>query len=413
MIIGSSTPEQISEPIEVEEEHIATSIVVDKDIKIDSFVKYIEGYSWSVNYYTKQLAENDITQPLNLGSAKPIEQFIKYNNLEIKVTSPIENVSINDVEGTAIVTDITVNDGDVFTAKILNGNIGLFRVTNVEHKLYNFKTIYEITYKLDLIKTNTTINNFIDLESKVIKEKYYDNKAIFTGSTPIVDNEVLDYRLNTDKELKRLTRFYFNEFFNRELNTLLVPDDSYKIVDPYLEYFIFKTFDYDDIPFIDRFSRYASSDNELLYNTIYNDIINQEDNLEYLYKGRTLFNKVLHEETSYIKSMRYFGVDYFVSINNNDISSTDNNTDRDIPIFREDIVLSSTIYSKDNLSTLETLILDHISSKTYRVDKILTLVKKYRKWSKIEQFYYLPILYLLMKQSKIYSYSIGDKLWST
>jgi len=410
MIIGSSKPPS-NDKITIEESHVSSSIVVDSDVKIDSFVRYIEGFSWSVNYYSKQKAENDIVQPLNSESARIIEQFIKYNNFEIKVKTPIENLSLKDVTGKAVITDIVVNVGDIFTAKLRDNNLGLFRVIEVEHKLYNFKTLFEITYKLDLIKTNTTLNVFNDLESKVIKEKFYDNKAIFTGATPIIDNEVYKYRLNIDKELRNISMFYFNTFFNRELNTILVPDDNYKINDPYMEYFIFKIFNYEHIPFLDRFNRYTSDELSILYGTIYYTLIEQNQNeLEFNKNMRALKNKYLHTESVFIKSMRYFGTDMFVELGDEEVENLVDNTGKNIPTFNEKYLFSSNFYKKEKLSLLETLLIDHIEAKTYKVEDISTLIKDYRKWSKKEQFYYIPFLYLLVKQSKVYSYSIGDKL---
>jgi uncharacterized protein (UPF0264 family) len=386
-MIGSTQPpleEAITDSVQ---EHIATTTVIDRDIDIRDMTQYIEGSSWSVDYYNSQLAKDDIASPQDIVTDSVIEQYVKYNGLELKVTTPIENVSFTDVEGEAIITDITPTQGDSFVAE-LSGNIKcIFRVIEVDRNLYNFKPIFTIKYKLNTILTKTTVATFNDLNSKVIREFYYDSKAMFEKKRAIVSKETLRFRRDIDRHLRSLTSTYFDEFMLDRVGSLVLPYDGI-VIDPVLEEFIFKTFTYNDISKIRRMSRLGGSDSMML-DTVYNNILYQEPMTEYTKKYICINTSTYSKTDVFLKTLRHYGITGKVTYETTE---------------GDDVVYD---FTTDKAIEVMGHVNRHINDRAYDQEGIASLFTEYRRWDKLDKFFLVPILYVLAKQASKYSYDVG------
>jgi hypothetical protein len=391
MAIGSIEAPTSETAVDTQQEHIATSTVLDMDIPINDLTKYIEGSSWSVTYYNNQLAKDDIASVPDVVSSVVVEQYVKYNGLEIKVTQAIETASFTDVTGSAVISDIRPNEGDVFVATLLDNTKCLFRIINVDRNLYNFRPIYTIEYKLSAIYTSTTRDTFNNLEEKVVREFFYDTKASFTNSTPIVTSDTLRFRRDAIENLKVLTRNYFNTFFDKDLGILRVPIDDTVVIDPVLEAFIYKVFDYDDITMLTRLSRFDADNIDILYDTVYDALIKQRTLSEFTKRNMVLKDVRDYTNSIYLRSMCYYGFDFVVE------HTTSSDT--------EEI----TMPDSETITTMNILMDRHINKEVYDQETIGKLLTEYRRWTPLEQYYYMPILYLLTKQAAKYSYTVGVK----
>ena len=76
------------------------------------------------------------------------------------------------------------------------------------------------------------------------------------------------------------------------------------------------------------------------------------------------------------------------------------------PVTIDDCYVFSNEFYMDSypLSVLEELTMDYLHHRAVNVSKLSTLCKRYRSWGRLEQFYYIPILLLLIKHTSIALY---------
>ncbi len=122
------------------------------DIKI---TRWIDGSPWFTTFYTQYIGESDPI--INSGDINDptIKQYAKIEGFELRVTQPLaqtQNDSLNKYVlsgGANVYPVITPITGDVFIAKIENGIVGIFEITNAPQRLSPFKTsAWAITYSL-------------------------------------------------------------------------------------------------------------------------------------------------------------------------------------------------------------------------------------------------------------------------
>ena len=66
-------------------------------------------------------------------------------------------------------------------------------------------------------------------------------------------------------------------------------------------------------------------------------------------------------------------------------------------------IFSSKFYDNDGSKTvLEGLVLEYLNRKTINPNRLLNVLNNYLHWGQLEQFYYIPIILVLIKSA------IGD-----
>jgi hypothetical protein len=64
---------------------------------------------------------------------------------------------------------------------------------------------------------------------------------------------------------------------------------------------------------------------------------------------------------------------------------------------------------RESISILEELLLDYIEDKDLDTTKLFLLKNSVNSWNFLEQFYYIPMLYLLEKYYVEYAYSFVNR----
>lgn len=434
-----TTPEMIEAPAK----SIFTSLV--PETKINSLLKYVEGYPWTVNFYGQILNVNNTNEHFDPSSPNLTQPYYKVNGLVLQVSSPLsssynQSTGITTVTGSSLVPfKITPNVGDIFIAQVDSGEDAIFHITSVTRKTHRKDSLYEVDYSLHSYTSDQP--NFVSTLEQRINEVYYFNK-----DTSYFNRDVL-LKPSVKEAIDRIKNFlieskayYFQIFIQRRTGSLLIPGVDNTIYDPLITEFISKTVDYSTIN-EGRYFRPSYESDDLKQRSILDSLLTRTSphynivNRTYNFVPSTMLpirarlgtlsntgvQYILYPTTpnrdhlsfrnpeppsSYISSIKN-AKNYHLR-NNRIIQTTTNNTDVfDKPLlhelFVEDFYIVSEnfyLYLEDNtkyndISYIELLISKFITSKTIAKEDLAIAVENYKDWSLLHQFYLLPVIWLM------------------
>jgi hypothetical protein len=143
------------------------------------------------------------------------------------------------------------NMGDMFIADIGDGRSGLFAVTRVERKTYMRDSFSEITYQLvNYVDSKPEILS--DLNRKSVKRAVFHKEFLQFGQNPILLEGEFDDLNKLQKIYNDLVNFYFKDFFSIEYQTLIIPNQSRPAYDPFLTAAVVDWISSDEAPTITR-----------------------------------------------------------------------------------------------------------------------------------------------------------------
>ena len=425
------------------------SIVVDtNDIPISSLLAYIEGGPWTVTYYSQVLSKHNDIREVDSSQPGIYQQYTKINNMELRVTSPLstsydQDNAITGVTGGANVYPFLVpNISDYFTSDTLDNKLGIFKVTSVERKAFNKLSVFFIEYEM-VGYANALPEIINDLNAKSIRTYYFDKSRLVEGSQPLLKAEDYEQVSSLSTMFDNIVRYYYKTFFNRAYMNLVVPGQDNAVYDSFLVSYITRIVNSLDAPEIGSV-RKINTDNDqylaqsqfwnLLYNRDYNGI--QYCNKQMGLAVRQCFNWSSFLHGFYFSNMDYMvypvDVDTTVNVGKNmrpiPVSSTEFIIDQEIqdpplpldtytnkystfttiaPVsFTDSYVLSSEFYNNtENQTVLEILTKDYMQYKILDLGMLHYLAKKYRSWTKLQQFYYGPILLTLLNEANTTAYT--------
>lgn len=220
-----------------------------------SLLAYVEGASWQVNYYSQILGKDDEVSDLQLNQQAAYQQYRLVKNLELKVTGELSESQDQqsktwEVTGNATVyAGVIPNVGDVFIADIGDGQEGIFTVLTSEKMSRLHDAVYTITYKLRA-EVDSTYRR--DLEQKTVVEQVFVKSNLQHNHAATLVTSEFEQLAKIEAGYKQLIAHYFGDFFNIEHQTLLVPDQTHKLYDPFLTSGILSTIEQSENPLIYR-----------------------------------------------------------------------------------------------------------------------------------------------------------------
>jgi len=215
------------------------------DIKVDSklfprsaILAHVSGSRWvPLAFYSQFLNVDNNPQSYSADLPAVSQQYKKIVEPELRVQQALSHSftdGVNEwvVTGSAIIyCGLIPNVGDLFLADIGDGRTGQFNVTRAEPKSYLQATVYEIEYKLIDYATPALL---ADLDAKTIETGYYVRDQYLSGNQAIlVERDVKDYEALL-RILETLPNEYHRDFFSREFQTYLVPDQEFPLYDPFI-----------------------------------------------------------------------------------------------------------------------------------------------------------------------------------
>lgn len=434
--------------------------VVDTQITpLQALLTHIEGSSWIGDYYSQVISADEELSEFQPNQLSAYQQLHLIKNYELKLQSSLSfstesDTAILNITGDAIMyPGIIPNRGDTWIADIGDGRAGQFTVTNVEAKSLFKQTCYQISVQLARFIDKELIDN---LNNRVVKTSYFVKDYMLYGQNPLITEEALVAKNNLEDLEKKMFNHWANFFFSTEFNTYLVPGQVGPTYDPYVTRLIFTLYNLDEHKSLIR-AKLLNVDGVPHVNqkSIF-DALMDRDNLliEDVMRNANLLWTGFFNEHTLLKSIRYSGIHYVVGATNitnsvdvdytipflvegtpykqlNDFnvnlaSTIYNNViddftypgeeplppsstylDDEVPLLHSVLSTSTYIFSPDfydntpdGYSKIELLVKEYLNTGVVNRTVLYAICSSYREWGRMEKFYYIPVLLLLIKVAK-------------
>lgn len=442
------TPEQPKKPAspKITPESYKGSTVDTKYTSQRSLLTHIDGSPWRVKYYQQALGASNEPSSQQVGKHAVYQQYIEIADFEIMVTDPLtqqqdtESKSF-EVRGSAVLyPPVIPNTGDTFLADIGDGREGVFSITMTERMTILKESTFRIEYVLVDYADDTRRR---DLEKKTIKHTHFIKRLLEHGEDPIVVNEEYRQYLSLEEYQGTLTAQYFGDFYQRSMSTLAVPDQDARVYDPFVVKAIKAVFDTYDHPMVQHIKAYSAElpdrdlpmtiwDCMLRFSTDMLPLINEKLALV----GSYHFGIVPQYEGVYFSNVEQVvypvGLDGFVPcerpfqqgrLPKGDIQHQFTTTFLGSfdelgktkptgisalpsihPITKDDYyVFSEAFYRRreSGMSQLESLVHQALDGSPVDRKTLIGLCDEAVRWRRLEKFYYIPMLLILLKMARI------------
>lgn len=420
-----------------------TSVFVDTRYESrSSLLTFIEGASWVVKYYQQMLTEGSELQYQQLNKNAVYQQYTEISGLELKVSGTLSQSQDSetknfDVTGEAIMYPFMIpNKGDMFIADIGDGREGIFAITNTERLTILREACFRVEYVLVAHSNQELI---FDLEKKTIKRTHFVKRLLQHGENPIVVNEDYHRYLTLGEYKTQLINLYFTNFFDKSISSLAVPDQEFVTFDPFLVKTITSFMDTTEHSLLRTIKNYSIDvPNKERPLTVWDALLQMNDGILPMVNEKLAlidsrcFGAVPQFEGVYFSNVKdvVYPVDaaqdvydisdfrpgifesrdirhQFKTTRLGSLGSLDKPAGTGIdalkPIhpvtFDEYYIFTSYFYNRDkeNQSKLETLVRDALEGLPINQRVLVELCDASDKWGRLEKFYYIPILLLLIK----------------
>ena len=414
---------------------------------LKSLMQYIEGSSWTVNYYSQILDKSNENSAQQVDRNPIYQQYLLIHRLEVRIQQALvwtQDAESKEMEATGsalIGGGLIPNKGDMFIADAGDGRAGIFTITTAEKKSILKDSIYRVDYTLLGLVSQEKIN---DLNRKTIQEAYFIKDYLQFGQNPIVAAPDYENVIALREIYQRLVNQYFNDFFSYDFETLIVPDQSSPTYDPFLTKSLLDWVATDEHPLIPRIRKpNVYSEPVMRSQTIWDAITrmththlpacvrkmglvdvrafigaaefggvyyNGIERVVYPLEGRTDGDRghglaALSVGTR-LSNGRYrwgdinrrvvtnvlSGFDYLPKLNN-DIPDIVSVNSLDTYLFSESFYINKGPFS----SKLEVLLSDALNGRNFDGVLLRQIAEGTDRWSSLERFYFIPVLIALLK----------------
>lgn len=430
--------------IEAPKDSIFTALVPDS--KVNSLLKYVEGFPWTVDFYGQILNKNNTLENFDPSTPNLTQPYYKVVKMILQVSSPLNSSydnskGVTTVSGTAVTPyKIIPNVGDVFIAQTDTGEDAIFHITSVSRKTYRKDTLYEISYSIyAYVSDNPT---FIATLANRINETYY-----FNSDTDYFNRDVL-LKASVVEAKDRLRTFvnesqdYYIQLFSQfKTGSILIPGIDSVIYDPLLVNFVSKIVPYTKLVDV-QFYRHTYFNRFIDQPSIFNALINRSLNTLYTAnKTYSFLDTSFTNNRARFGSVLYTGIDYIVFPTNPDVSTsigldspyesggfrdtikttlnysssldlvvetTNNNNVFTKKLLHELFVNDSYVvsenfynYLSDNtkyndISYIELLIARYLRREAIAKEDLVVGIQDYYQWSLLHKLYLLPVCWLII-----------------
>lgn len=439
--IVTTVPDAIPEP----NKSIFTPLVPES--KINSLLKYVEGYPWTVDFYGQILNSHNTLEGFDPGSPNLTQPYYKVERMILQVDSPLDSsydtaTGVTTVSGSALMPfSVTPNAGDVFIAQVDSGEDAIFHITAVTRKTHRKDSLYAVSYTLYAFTSDRP--TFVSQLNARVNETYY-----FNNDTNFFNRDVL-IKPSVKEAIDRLNAFmaesrahYFRLFGQNRTGALILPGTTSIFYDPRLVDFIAKTVEVSQI------------DSKFFRATYFSDYVDQPSLLDCLLGRRLPAAGSINTAFSFVSvaslpskarfgAIAFLDIDYIlhpvsplqshisgglssIPVDYADspktpgnyasggypvIQAKNNDQLYSTPLLHELFIGDSYLVSPQfyqyltdhghyaSLSYIELLIAKFLNKEAIAREDLAVAVETYLSWPLLHQFYLLPILWFLIKNT--------------
>lgn len=446
-------PGQIN--LQIAPEDYKHNLVDNKIIPYTALLTHIGGSSLTVDYYSQVVGADQELSPYEPWSLPIYQQYVVMRGYELKVQGDISQTQDPEtlefvVTGTAILYPfVKPNQGDVFVADIGEGRAGLYVITSSVAKSFFKQTCYEINFTLVQYMTElleTQINE------RVVKETFYRKEFLTYGQNPVLVEEDVVRKDKCEGYIKTLFNSWAMSFYSSEYSTFVMPGQFSSTYDPFLVDAIFRIFERNEHPILYKAKQiscgglhrmkafnlwwmltsldgsvqnliaqkaYIIDRNNFINDPLYNTI--RFSGIDKLVYPNMVMSDVDKDYGNYceidgddFKPLNDYAPELASDFIYNVLTGIDMDEDIDIddygqveptevpwihPVLFDDFyVFSGFFYTKTaGQSKLEVEANRAIANQALDYSVIFELCERSKTWGRLERFYYVPVLIILLK----------------
>lgn len=240
----TTSPEVLQKP------HQSTFTALVSEAKINSLLKYTEGYPWSCHYYGQIIDRANTLEHVDPEAPSLLNPYYEIIDLILQVQTPLtsshdERTGVTTISGSAIMPYKShPNVGDFFIAQVDNNEDAICVVHTVERLTYRKDTLYQINYVLWKYVSGEPV--FLENLKKKVQDTYYFNKDTnFFNRDHLITPSVKEATDRLKTLLRQTQESYFRMFSQKGVSSILIPGVTEKVYDPHLVGFVGKIVDHD------------------------------------------------------------------------------------------------------------------------------------------------------------------------
>lgn len=445
----AEVPTQPNTP-KVQPDNYKSIIYDDDNTPITSLIAYVEGAPWTVEYYQQVLSKDNDLREVDPGQPNVYQQYNKIKQFEIRVNSALStnydsNTGITGAPGNGIIYPFLIpNINDYFVTDAGDTAKAIFRITNVDRKTFNRDSAFGIEYEL-VNYVHQAEDIYQSLVDKTVREFTFSKDRLIENLQPILKDEDYQKVSSLKQTYAELVTYYFKTFFNRKFMTLVVPGQDNGIYDPYMVNVLIQIVNTNEVNEVRFVKRIPTDFDPFMRQPQFWDLMERRD-----YDGLTMCNqkmglvsKYLFNKNAWLQGVFFSNIEYLVYPDTPDTSTlVSENPDYKLlatqelveatnvngsildlitmtyplnnstiplfhPVLKDDFYVLSQAFYEDSSdkSLLEVLVKDYLKMQALDLDKLYRLTEAYRKLGRLEQFYYGPILMILIKEADRASYT--------
>lgn len=431
-------------PAKIESAQSLSVIIDNNQTPIDSLITHVAGSAVVVDYYRLVVNKDNALYSQDVGQTGVQQQYILYKAFELRQKGSLsvdqdDTDKVFTVRGTAVVhSGLIPNEGDMISADVGDGRVGIYNVTRSQRLAIMKDTVYQIEYSL-VYFTNDKPESFLDLTKKVIETYHYVKERLDYNDTPFLTAEEYKFILRIGGYYKELSSYYFAWFFSKEFAAFIVPGQPSSTFD----YFLYKAY-----RSIFRDGQSDAMQKHQAINIDDDDVIDRGFDLFTVLLERSADRFLLCDQKAGItrtvtfhrdgasSNIRYTGIRNLVYPLTKEVRADQNHNRMYHPVLDVPLVptlrsleLGETtkevtailfgtkqvflikpvtidtcyVFSQDfydrtsNLSLLEEQTLAYIDNKALNPATIKLLCENCKYWPRLERFYYIPVLLILIQ----------------
>lgn len=443
----TAPPDPKPATIEIAKPAYRGAVVDSTMIPAQSLLTNIEGMSWTVDYFSQVIDEDNQITGQSLDKEGLYQQYRRIKRLELKVTQSLQTTQDNagkamQVTGNANMYPFVIpNEGDMFIADIGDGRSGVFQITHSEQRSIFKDTCYFIEY---VLVSDADRQRVGDLVEKTVQTLYFLRDFLIHGQNPLIQEEDWHDLNELANRYKDIVAMYFKMFHSNEYKTLLLPGQYEPTYDHFLMKAVMKFFTTWDT-YLVRQNRILNCDDDDVMKsiTLWDAIINRDPHLmKFVNKRAGLVPARLFEANAMLEGIHYSGIRRVVypidpeltidfaslpaiktadgTLQLTPVSSRkgtlqdllDPNVEDGLriygnaPMIKQVLCDDYYIFSKefygeypDGQSKLELCVRDFLNGKAVDRKLLLHFCDTYHAWGGLERFYYVPIVLVLINAS--------------
>lgn len=423
------------------------SVIYDDDhVPLTSLIAFVEGSPWTTEaYYAQLVSKHNDLRELDLNQGPEYQQYQKFNNLELRVengltTNHDNTTNLTTTNGSShMYPFMRVNKGDYFVASTADNRRSLFRLTEVERRTFNRDSVWLINYTLVgyIEEGQDALAMFNNLEMKTVRSYFFSKDRLIEGLQPFIKSEEYENVTSLRKVRSDIAQYYFKNIYNPRYMTLVIPGQEAPIYDSGLTAYLMRMVLTTDAPEVMKI-RVLPTDNDPYLSQPDFWSMMTERNYDLRLQCNDVMGLVPRElfcANTHLTSFRYMNIRYMVypaqpddtlemmnhpfpkmlsmqeivqtesfkggQYTDVDNSYFDGNKTYDIiheVLTDEKYVLSANFYNAtSDQSLLEILVKDYLQSQSIDLKKLYACCNVFKKWKRLEQYYYGPILLTLLE----------------